>query len=170
MTMRWMVLALGSALALAACSSGESGSNASEKGDAPITGGGQDQPTPSNLTDDPQNGIEPITLPSPKPIASIPAGFRGRWGMVAGDCDPARDDAKGRMEVTAMALRFYESRGTVQSLTVVAPDTLTAQLAFTGEGQRWSRADRLTLIDDGKTLVRQEQQAQSVFRYSRCPA
>jgi len=168
--MRWMVFALGSALALAGCSSGESGSNASEKGDAPVTGGGQDQPTPSNLTDDPQNAIEPITLPSPRPVASFPPGFRGRWGMVAGDCDPARDDAKGLMEVTATGLRFHGSRGTVQSLAVVAPDTLTAQLSFTGEGRRWSRADRLTLIDGGKTLVRQEQKAPSVFRYSRCPA
>jgi hypothetical protein len=165
MSMRWMIFGLSGALALAACSSQESGSNSSDKSGGAVTGGGSDQPTPSNLTLDPQNSIEPVTLPSPKAVTSIPAAFHGRWGMVVSDCVGA---GKGLMTVSGSGIRIGGDRTTLASLAAIGPDTLTAELAYPGQNAR--RANRLTLLDDGKTLVRQEQQAASIFRYSRCPA
>jgi hypothetical protein len=162
--MRLMIMALSGALALAACSSQENGSDSSDKGGGAMTGGGQDQPTDTNLSDDPQNSIQPVTLPSPKAITSIPAGFQGRWGMVVNDCIGA---GKGLMTVSGSGIRIGGDRTTLASLAAIGPDTLTAELAYPGQNAR--RANRLTLLDNGKTLVRQEQNA-SASHYSRCPA
>ena len=152
------------ALALAACSSQENGSNSSDKSGGAVTGGGSDQPTPSNLSDDPQNSIEPVTLPSPKAIRSIPAAFQGRWGMVVTDCVGA---GKGLMTVSGSGITIGGDRTTLASLSAIGTGTLTAELAYPGQNAR--RANRLTMLDDGKTLVRQEQNA-SASHYSRCPA
>jgi len=162
-----MVIGLSSALALTACSSQESGSNASDKGGGAMTGGGQDQPTPSNLTDDPQNSIEPVTLPSPKAIPAISAAFRGRWGMVVTDCEGS---GRGLMVVSESGFTSHGARASVASLSMIGADTLTAELSYSGGGQTGRRADRLTLVDDGRTLIRQEQNPSGLFRYSRCPA
>jgi len=173
--MRLTMIGLSGALALAAplaaCSSQENGSNASDKGGGAITGGGQDQPTPDNLNDDPQNSVVPVTLPSPKPMAGFPPAFRGRWGMVVTDCDPAKGaGSNGLMVVSASSLQFRDARATLGSLAAIGSDTLTAQLNYSGGGKASQRVDRLTLVEDGKTLVRQEQNAPTSFRYSRCPA
>ena len=166
--MRWMVIGLG-ALALAGCSSQENGSNSSDKNGAPVTGGGQDQPTPSNLTDDPQNGVEPVTLPSPAAVSSIPAAFQGRWGMVVNDCAPEQGGSKGLMVVTGSGLSLGGSRVPVSSLAMIGSSALTVELADAGGVRSATRAARLTLLDDGNTLVRQEQNSPAL-RYSRCPA
>lgn len=83
-------LILATALTLAACSGGESLDNQSG-GSAAV------EPTPSNLTDDPQNMVvpleapgnqaAPVPLPTASPVAltAIPQGFQGRWGVNAGD-------------------------------------------------------------------------------------
>ena len=169
--MRWMMGfggALGAALALAGCSSQENGSNSSDKSGGAVTGGGSDQPTPGNLTDDPQNGIEPVTLPSPSPIASVPAAFRGRWGLVVADCE-GEGEAKGLMVVSGSGFRIGGSRATAGSLAMVGTDALSVALSYAGGEHPGTRANRLTLVDNGRTLVRQEQPAGS-YRYSRCPA
>jgi len=110
-------MALSGTMALAACSSQENGTNSSDKaGDksgGAMTGGGQDQPTDSNLSDDPQNSIVPVTLPSPKAITSIPAGFQGRWGMVVSDCVGA---GKGLMTVSGSGIRIGGDGATLASL------------------------------------------------------
>lgn len=169
--------AIAAALFLVACgggSGGEEGDNSSEQtvGAAPI------EQTPENLMDDPNNEVVPLTpeanAPVPKadfpstPVAAIPADFRGRWGMVPNDCIPARPDAKGLVTVTGDTLSFYESRARASDVVRIAPAKITADLAYTGEGQSWRREATLTLLDDGKTLVRDEGQA-GAFRYSRCP-
>ncbi len=46
--------------------------------------------------------------------ALIPAQYRGRWGMVANDCQPGRDDAKGLIEVGDTTVKFYEARATLK--------------------------------------------------------
>jgi hypothetical protein len=169
-------LALALAASLAGCSSGESGSNASDKagggsGAGTTTGGGQDQPTPDNLNDDPQNSVAPVTLPSPKPMAAIPPAFRGRWGMVVTDCAPVDGAAsKGLMVVSASTFQFRDGRASLGSLSAVGSDTLMAQLTYSAGGKTSRRVDRLTLVENGQTLVRQEQNLPASFRYSRCPA
>ena len=161
-------------LALAACSGGgEAGNNSAQADESAVV-----EAAPSNLQDDPNNSVVPIgntatALPTATKVASVPAEFRGRWGMVPNDCDPKMDyAAKGLMTVTADRLAFYESRATISDAEL-AGTTLTATLAFSGEGQTWQQQARLVLQDDGKTLVRGgtgEGMEGGPFRYSRCPA
>lgn len=103
-------------------------------------------------------------------VKALPASFVGRWGMVPNDCDPSRDDAKGLMEISPEILRFYESRGTVKSVTIASPEKVTADVAFSGEGQTWEKAVTLILANKGETLVREESETPAPLRYQRCPA
>lgn len=167
--------------ALAACSGGESANNESSGGSAAV------EPTPGNLTIDPQNTLVPLDTPgntaiqSPvplptansSPVAAIPATFQGRWGMVPNDCDPKRDDAKGLMTIAGNKLSFYESRGTATGIRQTQPTQITFDLSMSGEGQTWSEPTTLTLLDDGKTLVSETKgpaDRAGTNRYSRCPA
>ncbi len=100
---------------------------------------------------------------------SFPEPFRGRWGLVANDCDLKRDDAKGLMVVGVDWLRFYEARAEVQSLTQPSPTEAFTELAYSGEGQTWKRTATFTLEDNGRTLVRAEADQHGPLRYARCP-
>ncbi|GAA0669840.1 hypothetical protein FHT00_000513 [Sphingomonas insulae] len=174
-------LFLTAALALAACSGGESANNESSGGSAAV------EPTPGNLTIDPQNTLVPLDPPgnaavdspvplptaSPSPVAAIPAAFAGRWGMGVNDCDPTRDDAKGLMTIAGSKLAFYESRGTATNIRQTQPTQITFDLPMSGEGQTWSEPTTLTLLDGGKTLVSETRgppDRAGTNRYSRCPA
>lgn len=165
--MRYVILA---SLLLAACSGSEEGNNSSDSAGQTI------EQTPSNLQEDPNNQVVPLTTPtsapapSPTPVAALPESFHGRWGMVAEDCIPGRADAKGLMIVAADGLGFYESRGAVEQARQLRANTLELDLAFTGEGQEWNRTETLTLADDGRTLIREEQRPAASYRYSKCPA
>ncbi|WP_375427541.1 hypothetical protein [uncultured Sphingomonas sp.] len=162
-------------LLLAACGGGSEGANtaAEESSAAPTV----QQAVPENLTDDAGNKAIPLDPPpaatpaasaTPAGLEAFPASFQGRWGLVAADCEPGRDDAKGLMEVGAKTLRFYESRATATALIQPRPARIEARLAFIGEGQEWTRANALTLIDDG-TLIREERDPATSLRYARCP-
>jgi len=173
-------LILATALTLAACSGGESLDNQSG-GSAAV------EPTPSNLTDDPQNMVvpleapgnqaapAPVPLPTASPVAltAIPQGFQGRWGVNAGDCDPSTGADKGKLTITGNTLSFFESRGQAGTIRQVRPDQIAFDLPMSGEGMTWSEPTTLTLLDDGKTLVREAKGSPDragAFRYSRCPA
>ena len=109
---------------------------------------------------------------SPSPAAStIPAVIQGRWGLVAADCEPGRDDAKGLLTITADKLEFYESVGTLDSIEEAGANRIRADFDFTGEGMTWERDIALDLQDGGQTLVRREYgegAAAEAFRYSKC--
>lgn len=158
-------------LLLAACSGGGNEGNNSSDSDGQTV-----EQTPANLQDDQTNSVVPLSPPTPaptptaSPIASLPSGFQGRWGLVDNDCIPGRADAKGLMIVAADGLGFYESRGAVRKAEAIRENTLQLDLAFTGEGQEWNRTQTLTLLDGGKTLVREEQKPAGSFRYVKCPA
>jgi hypothetical protein len=158
------------ALALAACSSGESGNNSSDKSGAAMTGGGQDQSTSDNLSDDPQNSVAPIAVPSPKAITAIPAAFQGRWGEVVNDCDRAQPGPKGLIVISGADVIARGGHVLPTSLAMIGADTLIAELSYAIPGPTARRANRLTLVENGRTLVRQEQNPAASFRYSRCPA
>ncbi len=101
--------------------------------------------------------------------AGLPEPLRGRWGLVAADCEPGRADAKGLLIVTSDKLEFYESVGTLGDVTERLPERVRATFAFTGEGMNWTRD--LLLEVQGDTLVRQEfgaDAAPAPFRYTRC--
>ncbi|TXC74145.1 hypothetical protein FSZ31_05365 [Sphingorhabdus soli] len=99
---------------------------------------------------------------------AFPKSFQGRWGLVAGDCTSTRGDAKGLLTITGDQLRFYESIGTVKVLTVKSPVSITADLAFTGEGQEWKQTTDYTLVNGGRTMVRVDHDPRHEERYTRC--
>ncbi|QNQ07858.1 hypothetical protein [Sphingomonas alpina] len=111
-----------------------------------------------------------VRKPAPKSPTTFPAAFQGRWGMTANDCDPARDDNKGLLTVSAGGLKFYESRAKVVTIAPISDNGLAADLTFNGEGQTWSSKTVFQLVDGGKTLLRTEEEPASSYRYAKCPA
>ena len=139
----------------------------------------QDDVAETPMPVEPDGGIGDGATPLPELIddgdaGSIPAAFRGRWGLTANDCDPAQADiAKGLMAVSADRLEFYESVGTLDNVQSATSTRLVAAFDFTGEGQEWERDMTFELEDNGAVLVRRESGANAMpdpLRYERCPA
>ena len=106
-------------------------------------------------------------LPSPPgtPEASmIPSQYRGRWGMVAADCDRSRSDAKGAITIGEKTIRFYEAVATLQERRPAIAISFAGLFAFTGEGQNWQKV--MTFTRTGDTLKRAEESG--TFTYTRC--
>ena len=103
---------------------------------------------------------------NPSPAAAIPAALHGRWGMTPADCTSTRGDAKGLLVVSSDGMRFYESRATPVRNVERSNDSISADFAFTGEGQTWTKFQTLTLDDD--RLVRTESSPMASFTYVRC--
>jgi hypothetical protein len=101
-----------------------------------------------------------------RPAAIIPTAFHGRWGLSPGDCSSTRGDAKGLLTISADGLRFFESRAVPASNVETSADSFSADFAFTGEGQSWTKYQALTL-DDGR-LVRTESSPMASFIYAPC--
>ena len=107
----------------------------------------------------------------PPETDGIPAALRGRWGLVAADCEPGRADAKGLLTITADKLEFYESVGELRDVEEVEEDRIRADFDFTGEGMEWEREMALELQETGAALVRREFGADAApgsFRYVKC--
>lgn len=98
----------------------------------------------------------------------IPASMQGKWGQVPADCTSTKGDNKGLMTVTSDMMRFYESRAKLMKIVGSSPEKLTAEFAFTGEGQNWTQTETLTLTGSSNTLTRSEDGTD--LRYTRCPA
>ena len=155
--MRTFVLPLAMLSALAACD-----------GNAPET----DQAAEPETTE-PAEPVPADTLSSsPSPAANaIPAVIQGRWGLVAADCEPGRDDAKGLLTITANKLDFYESVGTLDDIKELGDTRIRAEFDFIGEGQEWQRDMTLEARDSGTVLIRREDgvdAAPGEFRYMKC--
>ena len=106
-------------------------------------------------------------LPSPPgtPEASmIPDQYRGRWGMVAADCDRNRSDAKGAITIGEQTIRFYEAVATLKERRPAIATSFAGLFAFTGEGQNWQKV--MTFTRTGDTLKRAEESG--TFTYKRC--
>jgi hypothetical protein len=104
--------------------------------------------------------------------AHIPAGMRGRWGLVPNDCGPDRAIAKGFMKVDARTLKFYESRGVLGTVSTGDKTHLHATFAMTGEGMTWNREQTFALDPANDVLVRQEFGRDAIpgkLTYHRCP-
>ncbi|NLR72578.1 hypothetical protein HGI47_17005 [Novosphingobium sp. ERN07] len=102
---------------------------------------------------------------------SFPMAMRGRWGMNAADCDPARADNKGLMTVGPNSVKFYESIGEIGVVADRSESVLRAVFDYEGEGMEWKRDARYELSDGGKTLILTEygdDAPQGPRRYSQC--
>ncbi len=142
------LLPLAALVMLAACDGGTPDETPAEAPAAPADDAGAVAPAPA-----------PPTTSQPAEIAAssdIPAAMRGRWGLVAADCEPGRADAKGLMTVSARKLEFYESVGTLARATEGDRTHLRGVFDFTGEGMSWQRDQSLELTEGGRALVRRE--------------
>ena len=109
-------------------------------------------------------GSEQPSPPGTPEASLIPSQYRGRWGMVAADCEPGRSDAKGLLTIGDKTLRFYESVGTLKEQRPAIATSFSGLFAFTGEGQSWNKV--ITFTRTGDTLKRAEEQG--TFTYKRC--
>lgn len=106
-------------------------------------------------------------LPSPPDTPEsrmIPSQYRGRWGMVAADCDINRSDAKGAITIGERAIVFYESRAMLKEPRPAIATSFSGLFAFTGEGQKWEEV--MTFTRSGDTLTRADNKVR--ITYMRC--
>ena len=129
---------------------------------------------PNAIGSPPENGTVPATsatesansVDPPKPAEKIPAALQGRWGLAPRDCTSTAGDAKGLLVISQGELRFYESRAVPSANVETNADSISGDFDFTGEGQRWTKYEALTLQKDG--LVRTESNPMASFTYAKC--
>lgn len=80
----------------------------------------------------------------------LPEGFIGRWDASLDACKTTSDM---KLTITQTELTFWESTGRISAVTVKAPDDVTVQADFSGEGEQWQRDLNLVLSDGGQTLT-----------------
>lgn len=139
---------LGLTLALAAC------------GGPPAT------PPVANNAAEAENVAVAAAPPAPKPLASLPEAYQGRWGATPADCQGT--GGIGRAVITANGMTFFGVTAKANHIVEVRPDVLKADLAFTNRKGNWSSPTTMTLRDDGKTLVREDTHPSGRFTYQRC--
>lgn len=126
----------------------------------------------SSATGTTGTGITASNTAAAAPLpTTIPAPLQGRWGLVLADCTSTKGDAKGLLTIDSTTLKFYESRGTVAKVMGGGVDSFEADYAFTGEGQEWTRIEKLALVDGKlrRQTVTQEGQEPGVdLTYLRC--
>ncbi|MBV7407744.1 hypothetical protein [Maritimibacter sp. DP1N21-5] len=101
----------------------------------------------------------------------IPEAMQGRWGLTATECTADPAIAKGLMVVEGDTLRFYESRGVLESVTGGSDSELQGHFVFAGEGMEWERDLVLTLSGGGDRLTRIDtgvDENAGSFDYVRC--
>lgn len=173
--MKRMLAAAMLALALAACQQNDPNNIAIDEGNSlnadietlPPDEGNEETAaanggTGLNEADD--AGSEQASPPNTPEASMIPDQYRGRWGMVAADCDRNRDDAKGAITIGERTILFYESRATLKERRPAIATSFAGLFAFTGEGQNWEKV--MTFTRTGNTLKRAEETG--TFTYTRC--
>jgi hypothetical protein len=103
-----------------------------------------------------ESGASSSTSSSPSPATvtssgTLPIAFRGFWTGLDDDCGNARSDK--RLMVGPKELRFYESVGKVTAVEQAGPLAVIVDADFEGEGQSWSRQQKLTLSADQNRLT-----------------
>ncbi len=83
--------------------------------------------------------------------ATIPAAFLGRWDRDAAACAKPATSIEA-VTVSPRELRFHESLGTVTAVTPVE-DGVRIEAAYTGEGERWTTRQRLSVAGDVLTIA-----------------
>lgn len=146
---RHLILPLGLALALAACS----------------------PRTPS--ADTAATTPEPPTLPVPAHaevppddmLAAIPESFLGTWDTASDHCGQDRDLA---IDIEPQRIVYHESAGRVQQVQRPDEATIIVDLAMEGEGEHWQARKRYALSADGNSL--RDTELQPPLERVRCAA
>lgn len=142
-----LTLTIASALALTACSR-----------DAPAPD--VEQSAAPNAA--PSTSTAPEAVPSasenvsPKGVTEFPAAMHGRWGLVPADCTSQRGDNKGLITVDEKSIRFYESVASIAAVKQATVTSLSATLAYDGEGMQWQHDAKLELKPQTGELVMEE--------------
>lgn len=100
------------------------------------------------------------------PTVPLPSELQGRWGLTPNDCTSALGDAKGLLVVNGGELRFYESRAVPSRGVQSDARSITGNFHFTGEGQTWTRFEKIELQKD--KLVRTETNPAASYTYAKC--
>ncbi len=119
-----------------------------------------------------QSSADPSATAEPAVPDAIPGKLRGRWGIVANDCDTSRGDALGTLTVSADSLQFYESVATLGRIDSISDAGIGAIFDFSGEGEEWQSTMHLSVSPDGKTLTRKDSGPDALpepLTYLRCP-
>lgn len=99
-------------------------------------------------------------------VPAIPASLHGRWGLNPEDCIADQGDNRGVLQIGPGAVRFHESVARPVANANTSEGSYSADFAFTGEGQSWTKFETLRL-KDGK-LVRTESTPMASYTYARC--
>lgn len=167
----YSLLTLATLMALAACSpdTADNATPAPTNDVIPADNAAQVPDAPQNGA---ANGVD--TAPAAQDDGTmIPPALRGRWGMVPKDCTSLHGDAKGLLEISATELMFFESRGTLKTLTEREATRIKANFTLNGEGMTWQSTMTLTVQDNGQSLIRQEDPDDgppASYHYTRCKA
>lgn len=163
------------AMALAACQQNDPNKIAIDEGNS-VSGDvetlppdeGNDETAAANnnigLNEADDAGSEQPSPPDTPEASMIPGQYRGRWGMVAADCDRNRADAKGAITIGERTIMFYESRATLKERRPAIATSFSGLFGFTGEGQSWEKV--MTFTRTGDKLKRAEETG--TFTYTRC--
>ena len=161
---------LAGAIALAACGNSDpvapDAENATALPSLDNVAGGHDGVPSADGAPPQSTAAAPAASTASGPVAAIPAVLHGRWGMTPGDCTSTRGDAKGLLIISSDGLRFYESSAKPVANAETSPNSFSADFAFTGEGQTWSKYQALSL--DSDRLIRTESSPMASFTYARC--
>ena len=162
---RSLLIASAAALALAACSK-------SQDPDAIKTDPALSEEAVPPSSESPAPAVTPSSESSADQAEkSIPAALRGRWGLVALDCNGDPAAAKGLINIDATSIKFYESVAKLAKVDQRSETALRASYAFSGEGMEWKRDMTLALQPGGKVLIKQEfgeDAPPGPYKYMRC--
>lgn len=175
---RWIVPT--GLLLLAACSGGDKDEQAAaDKTPATPMVPEAAPAAPVAAQDNPPDYVaDPAVKPPAKPDAgigtgdtAIPSAIQGRWALKAADCAAKRGTDLTALTIDAKSLAFFESHGELAHVRERSANRIVADYKFSGEGMDWDRLMQLTVVDNGKTLVRRdygEGAAGEALRYTRC--
>ncbi|WP_298019519.1 hypothetical protein [uncultured Parasphingopyxis sp.] len=137
--MRMPAIATALALGLAACSGGDSDTD--ERGTAENS---------AAMPGAPQAAAEPPEAEETE-LAAMPEKFRGEWDLSEADCAGSGSDM--HLTIEADRVEYYESAAELTQLMQTAPGTVTAEHAFSGEGEQWTETIAYELSEDGERLT-----------------
>ncbi len=102
-----------------------------------------------------------------KPVKStrVPAAFHGDWALEAGNCAPGPVDS-GNMRITARTIINFESKGKVERVMILDPQTIRVESRVTHSNVTFGSLEMMSLSTDNKRLIIGEHSDTTI--YIRC--